>query len=95
MKCQNNVVFKSVEERVGGTFTNEKGQTINYDKSYLVRFDEEVDGSIQERKVKFKGSNASLFSKFKTLKAYDKINLIFEVTLQNSGCKLEITDFTK
>ena len=60
MKCQNSVVFKSVEEREGGSFTNERGQVINYDKSYLVRFDEEVDGNIQERKVKFKGSNASL-----------------------------------
>lgn len=95
MKCQNSVIFKSVEERAGGTFTNERGQSINYDKSYLVRFDEEVDGVISERKVKFKGNNAPLFTKFKGLKPYDKINLVFEVTIQNSGCKLEIVDFTK
>lgn len=95
MKCQNNVVFKSVEEREGGSFTNANGQLINYDKSYLVRFDEDNDGIIAERKVKFKGTNVALYTKFKALKAYDKINLIFDVSILNSGCKLEIVDFTK
>lgn len=95
MKCQNSVTFKSVEERDGGSFTNANGQLINYDKSYLVRFDEDNDGVIAERKVKFKGTNVALYTKFKTLKVYDKINLIFDVSIQNQGCKIEITDFTK
>lgn len=95
MKCQNSVVFKSVEERSGGSFKNSNGDTINYDKAYVVRFDEEVNNSIIERKVKFKGDNTQLYTKFKGLKPYDKINLIFEVLIQNQGCKIEITDFTK
>lgn len=95
MKCQNVVVFKGVEEREGGSFTNDKGQKINYDKSYVVRFDEEIDGNVVEKKVKFKGSNVQLFSRFKALKVYDKINITFEVSIQNSGCKIEVVDFTK
>lgn len=96
MKCQNNVVFKSVSQRDGGSFTNEKGQTVKYDSAYVVRFDlEEENGEISEHKAKFKGNNNQLFTKFKSLKPYDKINLIFDVTIQNSGCKLEIVDFTK
>lgn len=96
MKCQDNVVFKSVEERAGGSFTNDKGQAVNYDKAYVVRFDQENEkGVLSEHKAKFKGDNAQLFTKFKSLKAYDKINLIFEVSIQNSGCKLEVIDFSK
>lgn len=95
MKCQNSVVFKGVEEREGGSFVNEKGQSINYSKSYVVRFDENIDGNAVEKKVKFKGDNVALFTKFKSLKTYEKINLIFEVSIQNQGCKIEITDFTK
>lgn len=96
MKCKNSVVFKSIEERDGGSFTNDKGQAINYGKAFIVRFDEELtDGGVAERKVKFSSSNLNLYNRFKTLKVYDKITIDFEVTIQNSGCKLEIVDFSK
>ena len=95
MKCQNLVVFKGIEERPAGVFKNEKGQEIKYDKSYLVRFDEETEDGCEERQVKFKGSNVALFTKFKALKVYDKINVTFEVVFQKAGCRLEIVDFTK
>lgn len=96
MKCKNNVVFKSIEERDGGSFTNDKGQKIDYGKAFVVRFDEELaNGGVAERKVKFPGSNINLYNRFKTLKTYDKIVIDFEVSIQNSSCKLEIVDFSK
>lgn len=94
MKTSNDVVFKGIEERAGGIFKNDKGQEISYPKAYVVRFDEEVEGDYQERKVKFTGDNVGLFNRFKTLKAYDKINLVFDVTLGNNSCKISISDFT-
>ncbi|MCI9038532.1 MAG: hypothetical protein HFJ29_01405 [Clostridia bacterium] len=93
MKCNNEVVFKGIEERAGGVFRNDKGQDVKYDKAYIVRFDEEVDGDYQERKVKFSGDNTSLFTRFKALKAYDRINLIFDVVLVNNSCKIAVVDF--
>ena len=53
MKCSNEVIFKGIEERASGVFKNDKGQEISYPKAYVVRFDEEVEGDYQERKVKF------------------------------------------
>lgn len=94
MKCKNIVVFKGVDERAGGEFTNERGQVIKYDKSYVVRFDEEVNGEVSEKRAKFKGTMDTLYNKFKTLKTYDKIELLFEVNILNNGCKIEIIDFS-
>ena len=93
MKCKYNVIFKGVEERQGGVFKNAQGQDIKYDSSYVVKFDENVDGVINERKVKFPSSNLALYSKFKSLEPYAKIEICFDVTIQNSGCKLTVADF--
>ncbi|MCI9247120.1 MAG: hypothetical protein HFJ30_08485 [Clostridia bacterium] len=95
MKCSNEVIFKGIEERASGVFKNDKGQEISYPKAYVVRFDEEVEGDYQERKVKFSGDNAGLYTRFKTLKAYDRINLIFDIVLSNNSCKATIADFTQ
>lgn len=93
MKCNNEVIFKGIEERASGVFKNDKGQEIAYPKAYIVRFDEEVEGDFQERKVKFSGDNVGLFTRFKALKAYDRINLIFDVVLVNNSCKIAVVDF--
>ena len=93
MKCSNEVVYKGIEERKGGVFKNDKGQDIKYDNAYVVRFDEVVEGNAIERKVKFDGKNISIYSKFRALKIYDKINVVFDVSIQNTGCKLTILDF--
>lgn len=95
MQCKNTVVFKGIEERSGGTFKNDKGENINYDKAFVVKFDENVNEIISERKVKFPGTNLSLFTKFKTLKPYDKIEIVFDVAIQNNGCKLTVSDFNQ
>lgn len=93
MKCEGNVVFKSIGKREGGSFKDPKGELVKYEPAYIVKFDENVDGNISERKAKFEETNVALYTKFKTLEPYAKINLICNVVFQNSGCKLEILDF--
>lgn len=93
MKCEGNVVFKSIEKREGGSFKTANGEVLNYAAAYVVKFDENVDGNISERKAKFSDTNVALYTKFKSLEPYTKINLIGNVVFQNSGCKLEILDF--
>lgn len=93
MKCEGNVVFKSIQKREGGSFKAANGEMLNYDPAYVVRFDENVDGVISERKANFADTNVALYTKFKTLEPYAKINLIGNVVFQKSGCKLEILDF--
>lgn len=93
MKCEGNVVFKSIQKREGGSFKNPKGELVDYEPAYIVKFDENTDGNISERKAKFPDTNVALYTKFKTLEPYAKINLIGNVVFQNSGCKIEILDF--
>lgn len=93
MKCEGNVVFKSIQKREGGSFKNLKGELVDYDPAYIVKFDENIDGIISERKAKFPDTNVALYTKFKTLEPYSKINLIGNIVFQNSGCKIEILDF--
>ncbi len=95
MRCSNEVVFKGIDERAGGVFKNDKGQEIKYDKAFFVRFDEEVEGEYQERKVKFSGSDSGLYSRFKSLKSYDRINLVFDIILGNNSCKATVVDFVQ
>ena len=38
------VVFKSVTTREGGEFTNDKGQVIKYDPSFVIKFDDNSNG---------------------------------------------------
>lgn len=93
MKCQGIVIFKSIEKREGGTFKDSLGNDLSYSAAYVVKFDENLDGKINERKAKFPDTNVSLYTKFKTLQPYTKIELVGDVIFQNSGCKLEVTDF--
>lgn len=88
MKCNGTVIYKGIEKRDGGTFRNAQGQDINYDSSYVVKFDEMKDGKIDERKLKFPASNASLYEKFKNVEAYTKISLVCDVQIGQSACKL-------
>lgn len=93
MKCEGIVIFKSVEKREGGSFKTGTGDVLNYPPAYIVKFDENVNGVISERKAKFSDTNVTLYTKFSTLEPYTKIKLVGNVVFQNSGCKLEINDF--
>lgn len=85
-------VFKGVSKRDEGEFTNDKGQIIKYDSSYVVKFDEDVEGEITERRLKFPTSNKALYNKLKELAPYSKFVLVCKVDLFVGNAKVTPTD---
>lgn len=83
-----NAVFKSVTQRDGGEFTNDKGEVIKYDPAFVVKFDEETESGIIERRLKFPTTNKALEHKLKELEPYTKITLICDVQLYSSSAKV-------
>lgn len=93
MKSKGSFVFKSFTHRDGGTFKNADGQEIAYKGSYVLKVDEIMDdGEINERKFKVKEDNTVLINDLKTLEAYQKIYLEFNVILYTSSVSLEVCD---
>lgn len=95
MRCKGIVMYKGIEKRDGGTFKNDKGQDINYDSSYVVKFDEIVENKINERKLKFPSSNKVLFEKFSGLRPYTEVLIDCDVVLSANTCKLVPIDVTE
>ena len=88
MKCQGDFIYKGLEAREGGEFTNDKGQNIKFEPSYLLKVDEIVDGFAMERTFKFPQKNALLAQKLNGLKLYDHITITFDVILSNYITKI-------
>lgn len=88
MVCIGEFIYKGVEKREGGTFTNDKGQNINYDASYLLKVDELTDSGAYERKLKISKDNTMLVDKLKAKKFYEKINLRCEIVFSNSNVRV-------
>ena len=88
MNCKGIVVFKGVEKRDGGAFKDPQGREIRYDASYIIKFDENKNGKIDERKLKFPSSNTYLYNKFAGLKPYTEVLLECEVVFSTNSCKL-------
>lgn len=83
-----NCVFKSVSKKDGGEFTNDKGQVIKYDPSYIIKIDDDVNGEITERKLKFPLTNKTLYNKLNELDSYSNITLICDVQLFTGNAKV-------
>lgn len=83
-----NVVYKGVTKREGGEFTNEKGEVVKYEPSYVIKFDEDVNGEIHERRLKFPLTNKVLYSKLDGLDVYSKIALVCDVQLFTGNAKV-------
>lgn len=95
MICTGKFVYKSITLRAGGSFTDDKGNPINYPDAYILKVDEILDnGDINERKFKIDKNKTILVNRFKELKPYDDINLKFEITLFATKCGIEVIDFT-
>jgi len=83
-----NVVYKGVSKRDGGEFTNEKGEVVKYEPSYVIKFDEDVDGDIRERRLKFPLTNKMLYSKLDGIDVYSKITLVCDIQLFTGNAKV-------
>lgn len=93
MKCKGSFVFKSLTHREGGTFKNDDGQELSYKPSYVLKVDELMDnGDINERRFKVREDSVVLVNNLKSLEAYQKIQLEFNVTIYTSSVSLELVD---
>lgn len=81
-------VFKGISKRDGGEFTNDKGDVIKYEPSFIVKFDENINGDIVERRLKFPLTNKQLEHKLKELEPYSKFTLICDVQLFSGNAKV-------
>lgn len=88
MKAKGNFVFKGLDKRAGGEFINDKGQSVKYHESYILKVDEVTDGSINERKLKVDVNNTSLLNELNKLQPYDKIDLECDVVLYQNSAKV-------
>lgn len=88
MKCEGNFVFKSIEEKEGGEFTNERGQKVKYEPTYRITVDDTVGQKIVARTFKFPKGNTTLAEKFKSLNPYDSVIIAFNIELYQSSVKL-------
>lgn len=86
------VIFKGLSKREGGHFTNEKGQDVTYDDSYVLKIDEVINGEGFERRLKFPVSNKELANKLRDLETYSNIKLICDVQLYASSAKIVPVD---
>ena len=88
MKCEGNFVFKSIEEKEGGEFTNERGQKVKYEPTYRITVDDTLGEKIVTRTFKFSKGNTTLAEKFKNLNPYDNVIIDFNIELYQSSVKL-------
>lgn len=84
--------FKSIDERDGGEFTNNQGQLIKYDKSYVIKADEQTDKGIYERRFKVGANDNSLLSKIKQLNPYTDVEITFDIQFFGNQTKVVPTD---
>ena len=86
------VIYKSLSVREGGEFTNERNQVVKYEPTFVIQFDENLDGKIIERRLKFPFTNKNLEKKIRDLQSYSKIKLVCSVQLYDNGAKVTPID---
>lgn len=93
MKCKAEFIFKSLEKKEGGTFVNDKGDSINYGPRYLLQVDEVSEsGKIGERIFRVNVNNTVLISKLREVDSYSPIVLFFDIVLYRDGCRIDVLD---
>lgn len=88
MKCEGNFIYKGIEERKSGEFTNERGQNIKFDAVFKVTLDEINNGKVDTRTFTFPIKNTELADKFKNLKLYSDIVVAFDIVIFRNNVKL-------
>ena len=81
MKCKAEVIFKSVNKRSAGQFTQkDTGEIREYKEAYTITFDTiNKDGKIKEERAAFNIENTDFYNRLNRLSAYTKIELEFDL----------------
>lgn len=81
MNCKGNFIFRGIEKKDAGSFTDQLGNNVTYNSSYHVKVDEIVDGKINERKFKFPVDNTKLANDFSNIQPYTPIEISFDLNI--------------
>lgn len=95
MKAKGIFMFKSVQGRDKGSFTDKQtGEVIEYGACNVIVCDELCeDGQIKERRFKFELSNNLLAGELSALDPYTKIEITFDVVIYSSNAKVTPVSF--
>lgn len=90
MKAKGIFMFKSIQDREKGAFTNKQtGEVVEYDACKVLVCDEiGEDNSIKERRFKISNDNVSLINDLSVLDPYTKIEIVFDVAIYTSNAKI-------
>ena len=88
MKARGEFVYKCLEKKDGGEFTNDKGQSIKYKPSYSLKVDEVTEQGIYERKLKIGEGQTQLVDTLKKLKPYERIELECDIEMYQNSAKV-------
>ena len=87
MKCEGMFKFRGLTHVDAGTFTNDKGEKIQYKESYKLKVDELTQYGLQERIFKI-APDSQLLPILKQLNVYDDIHLLFDVIVYASSARV-------
>ena len=88
MQAVGEFVFKGIETRKAWELLNDKGDTVKYNEECILKVDEVVDGSINERKLRVDVNNTMLIDKLKKINPYDKFQLKCDIVLYQNSAKV-------
>lgn len=94
MKTAIEVIYKGFKERKAGSFVNSNGETINYNNSYKIIFDQLLNGIPKETELKITKEIA--LNVMPNLKPYDKIVINLDITIYgNNNISVKIVSIEK
>ncbi len=77
MVCELEAKYKGIRERKAGSFTSKQGNVINYPDSYMLIFDQIIDGLPKQCEIKITKEIALNLAK--NLNIYDNIVIKFSI----------------
>lgn len=83
MVTSQEVKFKGIKCIPAGSFTNDKGQLINYKESYRIIFDQIINGLPKETSLKITKEQAMNIGQ--NFRLYDDMIITFNVIIYNSN----------
>ena len=94
MKCSIEAIYKGIRETKAGSFINTQGETINYNDSYKLFFDQFINGIYKETCLKITKDIA--FNLKPNFKAYDKIVIKLDITIYgNDNISVKVVSIEK
>ena len=94
MKTAIECIYKGIKETKAGSFVNSYGQTINYNGSYKIVFDQIIKGIPKETELKIAKEIA--VNLIPNLKAYDRVVINLDITIYgNNNIAVKIVSIEK